>query len=213
MYARLIFVFDVLSRLVDPTNRALYHSCLQNAMSIISSLVDYQVEHLKQNTSTTNNPFASKLLIKACLDFLLQNVNDIKAPVCLRCLTSLSKVTANPKCIHSAPVFRSNNIDHTWSIDSSWKQQRTLSFVHSEKHPKSKGKLFEAEWRDSTDRISLTSSHRIWPWLFWTFSLCVFTLSQPCWAICVTSIPVPPPPSAMRASCQPLLNCFGGVHR
>jgi hypothetical protein len=58
-------------------------------MSIISSLIDYQVEHFKQ---TTNNLFASKLLIKVCIDFLLQHINDIKAPICLRCLTSLAKV-------------------------------------------------------------------------------------------------------------------------
>jgi hypothetical protein len=73
----------------DSTNRILYQSCLQNAMSIISSLIDYQVENFQPNT---NNPFASKLLIKVCIDFLLQHINDIKAPICLRCLTSLAKV-------------------------------------------------------------------------------------------------------------------------
>lgn len=73
----------------DSTNRVLYQSCLQNAMSIISSLIDYQVEHFQPNA---NNPFASKVLIKVCIDFLLQHINDIKAPICLRCLTSLAKV-------------------------------------------------------------------------------------------------------------------------
>ncbi|CAF3732668.1 unnamed protein product [Adineta steineri] len=77
---------DTDSMLADP----IYQSCLQNAMSIISSLIDYQVENLNQ---TTNNPFASKLLIKVCIDFLLQHINDIKAPICLRCLTSLAKIT------------------------------------------------------------------------------------------------------------------------
>ena len=61
-------------------------------MSIISSLIDYQVDNFKQNINTGNNPFASKLLIKVCIDFLLQHINDIKAPICLRCLTSLAKV-------------------------------------------------------------------------------------------------------------------------
>lgn len=74
----------------DASNRVLYQSSLQNAMSIISSLIDYQVEHLQSNA---NNPFASKLLIKVCIDFLLQHINDIKAPICLRCLTSLAKIT------------------------------------------------------------------------------------------------------------------------
>lgn len=73
----------------DSTNRVLYQSCLQNAMSIISSLIDYQVEHFQPNA---NNPFASKVLIKVCIDFLLQHINDIKATICLRCLTSLAKV-------------------------------------------------------------------------------------------------------------------------
>lgn len=74
---------------VDSTNRESYQSCLQNAMSIISSLIDYQVENFQQNS---NNPFASKVLIKVCIDFLLEHNNDIKAPICLRCLTSLAKV-------------------------------------------------------------------------------------------------------------------------
>ncbi len=76
----------------DSTNRISYQSCLQNAMSIISSLIDYQVENFKQYS---NNPFASKLLIKVCIDFLLEHINDIKAPICLRCLTSLAKVNKN----------------------------------------------------------------------------------------------------------------------
>lgn len=75
---------------IDSTNRTLYQSSLQNAMSIISSLIDYQLEHFPQNL--TNNPFASKQLIKVCIDYLLQHINDIKAPICLRCLTSLAKV-------------------------------------------------------------------------------------------------------------------------
>ncbi|CAF1971934.1 unnamed protein product [Rotaria magnacalcarata] len=79
--------------LSDPTNRTLYQSCLQNSMSIISSVIDYQVETCKHNINTTNNPFGSKLLIKVCIDFLLQHINDIKAPICLRCLTSLAKIT------------------------------------------------------------------------------------------------------------------------
>jgi hypothetical protein len=79
----------------DSKNRILYQSCLQNAMSIISSLIDYQVENFKSNI---NNPFASKLLINVCIDFLLQHINDIKAPICLRCLTSLAKVKENSFC-------------------------------------------------------------------------------------------------------------------
>ncbi|CAF0771141.1 unnamed protein product [Rotaria sordida] len=79
--------------LSDPANRILYQSCLQNSMAIISSVIDYQVENFKQNINTPNNPFASKLLIKVCIDFLLQHINDIKAPICLRCLTSLAKIT------------------------------------------------------------------------------------------------------------------------
>ena len=148
VYARLLFIVDVLSRLLDPTNRALHQSCLQDAMSIIASLIDYQVEHLKQNTSTTNNPFASKLLIKVCLDYLLQNVNNIKAPVCVRCLTSLAKVTTNPRAFLQLSFDRTrcvSYIDHTWSIDSSRKQHRTLSYVHSEKYPGSKGKTFQTD--------------------------------------------------------------------
>jgi len=77
----------------DPKTRTIYQSCLQNALSIISSLINHQVEHSKQNLQTTTNPFASKVLIKVCLDFLLQNTNEIKAPICLRCLTSLAKIT------------------------------------------------------------------------------------------------------------------------
>ncbi|CAF3615712.1 unnamed protein product [Rotaria socialis] len=79
--------------LSDPTKRTLYQSCLQNSMSIISSVIDNQVETCKHNINTTNNPFGSKLLIKVCIDFLLQHINDIKAPICLRCLTSLAKIT------------------------------------------------------------------------------------------------------------------------
>ncbi|CAF1551321.1 unnamed protein product, partial [Adineta ricciae] len=79
--------------LSDPTNRASYQSCLQNAMSIISSLIDYQVENFNHNLHSTTNPFASKVLIKVCIDFLLQHINDVKAPICLRCLTSLAKIT------------------------------------------------------------------------------------------------------------------------
>lgn len=85
-------IFFLNFRLSDPVNRASYDSCLQNSMSIISSVIDYQVEHLKHNINTTNNPFASKLLIKVCIDFLLQSTTNIKAPICLRCLKSLAKV-------------------------------------------------------------------------------------------------------------------------
>ena len=89
-------MYEVLcSRLSDPANRLSYQSCLQNAMSIISSLIDYQVENFNQNLHSTTNPFASKVLIKVCIDFLLQHINDVKAPICLRCLTSLAKVIAN----------------------------------------------------------------------------------------------------------------------
>lgn len=86
------FLFFFVFSSSDSKTRTIYQSCLQNALSIISSLINHQVEHSKQNLQTTTNPFASKVLIKVCLDFLLQNTNEIKAPICLRCLTSLAKV-------------------------------------------------------------------------------------------------------------------------
>jgi hypothetical protein len=98
----------------DLKNRILYQSCLQNAMSIISSLIDYQVENFKQNT---NNLFASKLLINVCIDFLLQHINDIKAPICLRCLTSLAKVKKKKK-ICSFLFCILFNLDYTWTFNS-----------------------------------------------------------------------------------------------
>ena len=61
-------------------------------MSIISSIIDYQVENLNQDINTINNPFSSKLLIKVCIEFLLKRNNDVEARICLRCLTSLAKV-------------------------------------------------------------------------------------------------------------------------
>ncbi|CAF3791884.1 unnamed protein product [Rotaria magnacalcarata] len=79
--------------LSDPANRTSYQSCLQNSMSIISFVIDFQVEHLKHNINTTNNPFASKLLIKVYIDFLLENAIDIKTSIYLRCLKSLAKIT------------------------------------------------------------------------------------------------------------------------
>jgi len=96
----------------DSKNRILYQSCLQNAMSIISSLIDYQVENFKSNI---NNPFASKLLINVCIDFLLQHINDIKAPICLRCLTSLAKVKENS---FFSFHFYLLDLDYTWTFDS-----------------------------------------------------------------------------------------------
>jgi hypothetical protein len=75
-------------------------------MSIISSLIDYQVENSNQNINITNNPFASKLLIKVCIDFLLQHINDIKAPICLRCLTSLAKVNPTHDFLYSIIFIR-----------------------------------------------------------------------------------------------------------
>ena len=100
----------------DPKNRTLYQSCLQNAMTIISALIDHQVEHSKANVQTTTNLFASKVLIKVCLDFLLQTTNDIKAPICLRCLTSLAKVNIRLWTISSLET--SNRLDHTGSFNS-----------------------------------------------------------------------------------------------
>lgn len=84
-------------------------------MSIISSVIDFQVEHFKHNINTTNNPFASKLLIKVCIDFLLQNTNEINTSICLRCLTSLAKVIS--KCSYSN-YYLLFNLDHTWSFNS-----------------------------------------------------------------------------------------------
>ncbi|CAF4034775.1 unnamed protein product [Rotaria magnacalcarata] len=77
--------------LSDPANRTSYQSCLQNSMSIISFVIDFQVEHLKHNINTTNNPFASKLLIKVYIDFLLENAIDIKTSIYLRCLKNVDQ--------------------------------------------------------------------------------------------------------------------------
>lgn len=165
VHARLLFIVDVLSRLLDPTNRALYQSCLQDAMSIIASLIDYQVEHLKQNTSTPNNPFASKLLIKVCLDYLLQNVNNIKAPVCVRCLTSLAKVTTNSSAFLQLS-FNRTQITPGLSILLESNIERFRTFILKNIQDR---KVNASEQIYSTERISSTSRLRMWPWLFWTF--------------------------------------------
>jgi len=112
----------------DSKNRILYQSCLQNAMSIISSLIDYQVENSKQNT---NNLFASKLLINVCIDFLLQHINDIKAPICLRCLTSLAKVKKEKKTYLFCILF---NLDYTWTFNSIRNKYRTISYIYYSKY-------------------------------------------------------------------------------
>lgn len=93
---------------IDSTNRTQYQSSLQNAMTIISSLIDYQVEHFQTNLS--NNPFASKLLIKVCIDYLLQHINDIRAPICLKCLTSLAKVFQKRISIFEKISFESSRL-------------------------------------------------------------------------------------------------------
>jgi hypothetical protein len=104
-------------------------------MSIISSLIDYQVENFQQNT---NNPFASKLLITVCVDFLLQHINDIKAPICLRCLTSLAKV----KIFIVLSLFHLLDLDYTGSFDFIRNQYRTISNIYYSKYKRSKSIIF-----------------------------------------------------------------------
>ena len=111
----------------DAADRVLYQSCLHNAMLIISSLIDYQVDHVPTNLNTTSNPFASKMLIKVCLDFLLQQSNDIKASICLRCLTSLAKVG---RTTFSIVLCIRTSLDHAWSCHPARNEHRTIPRVH-----------------------------------------------------------------------------------